>query len=63
MSMHTLKPKETASTWRGKSAFERVEDCRFMLRVHGFLTDAESDRVTKRIDKWLAMHGMKRFEK
>lgn len=63
MSMQTLKPKEKARVWRSKSAFERVEDCRFMLRVHGFLSDSESDRVTKRIDKWLAMHGMRRFEK
>lgn len=63
MSMETLKPNEKPRVWREKSVFERVEDCRFMLRVHGFLSEAESDKVTKRIDKWLAMHGMRRFEK
>lgn len=63
MSMATLNPREKPKDWHSLSVFTRIEDCRFMLRVHGFLTDAESDRVTKRIDKWLAMHGMKRFEK
>lgn len=61
--METLKPMEPAAPWNDKNLYERVDQCRFMLRVHGFLSDAESDRVTKRIDKWLAMHGMQRAVK
>lgn len=63
MSMKTLKPKELATVWNAESIYDRVEECRFMLKVHGFLSEGESDRVIKRIDKWLAMHGMRRYRK
>ena len=63
MSMETLDPKKAAKPWNHETIYERVDDCRFMLKVHGFLSESESDRVIKRIDKWLAMHGMRRFEK
>lgn len=63
MSMETLKPTDSAQYWSANPVHERIEDCRFMLRVHGFLSDAESDRISKRIEKWLAMHGMRRVER
>ena len=28
-----------------------------MLKIHGFLSDAEADKVQGRINKWLNAHG------
>jgi hypothetical protein len=35
--------------WEGTSLAERLTRCRMLLRIHGFLTDAESERVKSRM--------------
>lgn len=32
----------------------RLENCRVVLRLNGFLTNAENDRVRRRIAKWVS---------
>lgn len=35
---------------------ERLQQCRSMLYLHGFLTDAERDRVNARLAKEIQKH-------
>lgn len=43
-----------ASTWKSEEAYVRVEKCRVMLVLHGFLSAAENQRVKSRIQEWAA---------
>jgi hypothetical protein len=42
------KPKE----WHCETNLDRINNCRVMLLLHGFLSDDESERVKTRILKW-----------
>lgn len=46
-----------------KQALKRVEKsvwAGILLRVHGALSDSESDRVDRRIDTWAKERGLRR---
>jgi len=47
-----MKPYDLLKSWRSESAVDRVEGCRVLLHVHGFLTDGENEKVAKRIARW-----------
>lgn len=47
--MTSLKPGARSMVWNHRTAADRVVDCARMLRVHGFLSDAEVDRVLRRV--------------
>ncbi len=53
-----MKPKDTIPEWPKTNAAARVDACRTMLALHGFLSDTENERVAKRIDKWAAKGGV-----
>jgi hypothetical protein len=61
MSLKSLIPSEKTK-WKldGKDQFERVDNFRFFLKMHGFLTESESRKVEQRMDRWLNMHGLHR---
>ena len=63
MSRQNLKPTDDIKAWDTCKVHERIDDCRFLLKVHGFLSEAESDRVLKRMDRWLRLHGYRRVVK
>lgn len=48
-----MKPAESVEVWKKSSALDRVQMCRVMLHLHGFLSGAENDRVQQRIKKWV----------
>ena len=37
--------------WEKEPLYNRLEQCRFMLKVHGYLTDGESWKVEQRLKK------------
>jgi len=41
---------------------ERLLDAQCLLSIWGLLSDAETARVKRRIDKWALKHGLKRRE-
>jgi len=55
-----MKATDTIPKWPAEIAAERVDQCRAMLHIHGFLTESESNRVNARIEKWAAKDGVKR---
>lgn len=42
--------------WPSTNMLERLQQCRSMLYLHGFLTDAERDRVNARLAKAIQKH-------
>ena len=56
--MSASDPRKDICRLPRSTMFERMDYSRFMLRMHGFLSDAESVKVQGRIDKWLAKHGL-----
>lgn len=55
-----MKATNKIPAWRSTSAADRVDQCRSMLHIHGFMTEAENDRVNARIEKWAAKEGVRR---
>lgn len=55
-----MKPKDRSPEWEPTIAAERVDMCRALLHIHGFLSDAEDRRVNARIEKWAAAEGVYR---
>lgn len=48
-----MKPLDKLSAWVKSDALTRIEMCRVMLGLHGFLTRAEEQKVEKRIKAWI----------
>jgi len=48
-----LNPGDDAPAWDFGSMATRTNDCRMWLLLHGFLSDAESDRVKVRMNDWI----------
>jgi hypothetical protein len=42
--------------WPATNMLERLQQCRSMLYLHGFLSDAERDRVNARLEKAIQKH-------
>lgn len=53
-----LDPNRKAPTWKGGTVLRRFDDCRMMLLLNGFLSEAESRKVRQRMKKWAAKHGV-----
>jgi hypothetical protein len=53
-----MKASESIPAWKATTCAQRVDECRAMLYLHGFLTDSESERVNARIEKWAAKDGV-----
>ena len=51
-----MKPNDTVTAWKKQQAIDRLHMCKTMLNLHGFLTDAESKRVYKRMLRWVEKH-------
>ncbi|MCK9569381.1 hypothetical protein M0R72_10625 [Candidatus Pacearchaeota archaeon] len=47
-----MKPYDLLRQWKAEAAIDRVEGCRILLHIHGFLSDSENYKVKKRIEKW-----------
>lgn len=45
------KLSQRSGVWKSETLLERFMRCRAMLRIHGFLSDAESDKVHRRLVK------------
>jgi len=52
-----MKPDAAIPTWRKENAYERVLACALFLKVHGFISDGERQKVHKRMLAWLQKHG------
>jgi len=50
--MTGMRASDKLHPWKSDYAVDRVDACRVMLAAHGFLSEAENERVKKRIDKW-----------
>lgn len=57
--MTRMRPIDKLKAWKSEIAIDRVLGCAAMLHCHGFLSDAERNRVQSRIEKWLTKHGVK----
>ncbi len=53
------KPEESIPDWIEGNVLSRVIDCRKMLYLHRFLTEAEHEKVKRRIEKWVAKNAKK----
>lgn len=47
------KPKDIVEPWPATVFIERLADCKAMLSLNGFLTEAETRRVHKRLMKFI----------
>jgi hypothetical protein len=47
-----LKPTDKLPAISRSSAIDRIQFCGAMLRIHGFLTDAEGQSLHLRIARW-----------
>ena len=47
-----MKPNETTVAWPREKCHLRVRFCLAFLHIHGFLSDAEREKVARRILKW-----------
>lgn len=54
-----VDPNKQAAKWPVVTIGERIQACKSMLSIHGFLTDAEAERVQKRIDDWKRQEAAK----
>ena len=43
----TLRTKP--QIWRQSTLAQRLEDCRILLHIHGYLRDGESDRIKAKL--------------
>jgi hypothetical protein len=48
-----MKPLDKTMSLPAQTFFERIQYCRKMLVIHGFLSDAENEKAHKRIAKWV----------
>lgn len=55
-----MKATDKSPVWESTIAAERVDQCRTMLHIHGFLSDSEDARVDARITKWAKKDGVTR---
>jgi hypothetical protein len=55
--MTDLTTDKKVAAWPRQEAVDRVVSCKTMLALHGFLTDAESRKVTDRIRKWIVANS------
>ena len=55
-----MKATDKSPVWKSQLAAKRVDQCRAMLHIHGFLSDSEDARVNARIEKWAAKDGVHR---
>ena len=53
-----MKPDSTVPKWPSELVTRRLENCRKMLAIHGFLSASESEKVEKRIQRWIK-NGLK----
>ena len=51
-----MKPTDKLMAWKSDDAVSRIHACAVMLSLHGFLSDAEAERVKARIKKWVRKH-------
>lgn len=51
-----MKPTDSATAWKKSTAMERAAMCKAFLAIHGFLSDAENERVGVRLLKWVRKH-------
>jgi hypothetical protein len=51
LKMFDMAAIDKVDAWPETSMLERLMDCRLMLLIHGFLTEAEGDKVKSRIVK------------
>mgnify|MGYP001568510541 CR=1 FL=1 len=49
----TVKGKDKAPIWRFESILEYLDNCRIVLVLRGFLTDAENAKVLQKLRKEL----------
>ena len=52
-----MKPTDRLRAINKDTGLGRIEYCRAMLTLHGFLSDGETDKVKDRIKKWCKRHG------
>jgi len=57
MSLKTLDPVKIIPKWKADKTWERVDLCRFFLKVHGFISERENQRIRRRMNKWVILHG------
>jgi hypothetical protein len=48
-----LNPDDNLVDWKAERALDRLSNCVLFLAVHGFLTDAEEERIRGRIAQWV----------
>lgn len=51
-----MKPSDKLKSWNKSDAYDRIESCRVMLHLHGFISEAENKSVKDRIYKWMKKH-------
>ena len=54
-----MTPDKPQPKWPEERAVERIDRCRLMLQLHGFLTEVEGRKVLMRIAKWNEQEGKK----
>ena len=52
-----MKPSDKLMAWKREAALDRIEGCRVMLNLHGFVSDAENEKIKQRIRKWVKKNG------
>lgn len=57
-----MKPLDKLFALKSDTAAGRIDYCRVMLSVHGFLPAGEDVKVKQRIDKWLKEHGVEKVD-
>lgn len=51
-----IKLNADVPSWPSTNMLERLQQCRSMLYLHGFLTDAEKERINSRLKKAIDKH-------
>ena len=51
--MTPLDPAAKCKPMKSIDMLDRIEFCKTMLYLHGFLSEAEKRKVTARIQKWI----------
>jgi hypothetical protein len=49
--MKTMKKRKPDNAWKAEPFYERLQRCRIMLAVHGFLGDRDNHRIAERIER------------
>ena len=47
-----MKPTDKLSILKSSNALDRIEYCRSLLGIHGFITESEEEKIRARILKW-----------